>query len=281
MRYWPIPEKFRTKINCTYPAHQRGDLIEEFAEKYFADKPDVNGFTYIPLHWCAWHVNHGYGREKEACVELLRDMPKGRYFTIAQYDGGTLIDDFLTEKGVVTFVQDCRIPHNIIIPLLCDPHPVEVNDQCQWLCSFVGSFTTHPVRKQLRAMYEGRSGFYFGQGHGGNGTALFRNVMRDSTFTLCPRGSGITSFRMFEAVQVGSIPIYISDIHRKPFENKINWDEFCVTLKLEEIDKVEQIVRSMKRPQVEAMRQKCRDVTARYFNMKGTCDEIMEILKTL
>jgi hypothetical protein len=277
MKYVDIPDCFRAKINVNYPAHQRGELIEEFADRYYRDKPDANGFSYIPLHWCAWHVNNGYGKQKDACVRLLQDLPKGRYFTIAQYDGGTLIDDFLTEKGCVTFVCDCKIERNIIIPLLCDPHPVKRDDYTPFLCSFVGSFNTHPVRPALRDMYQRAPGFYFGH----RDTVLFRNVMRQSRFTLCPRGSGITSFRLYEALQVGSIPIYVSDIFRCPFEGKIDWKEICLFFKLEEIGNIEQTVKAIPEKRVNEMRAAGQRAVEKYFNLRGTCDEILEVLKTL
>ena len=35
--------------------------------------------------------------------------------------------------------------------------------------------------------------------------------MRDSLFSLCPRGYGPTSFRLYESIQLGSIPVYIAE----------------------------------------------------------------------
>lgn len=58
MNYLKIPDQFRQKINVNYPAHQRGPMIEDFADVYFRDK-EANGYTYIPLFWTAWHVNNG------------------------------------------------------------------------------------------------------------------------------------------------------------------------------------------------------------------------------
>jgi hypothetical protein len=36
-------------------------------------------------------------------------------------------------------------------------------------------------------------------------------IISQSTFTLCYRGYGLNSFRIKEALQLGSIPVYISD----------------------------------------------------------------------
>jgi glycosyltransferase involved in cell wall biosynthesis len=126
-------------------------------------------------------------------------------------------------------------------------------------------------------MYQRAPGFYFGH----RDTVLFRNVMRQSKFTLCPRGSGITSFRLYEALQVGSIPIYVSDIFRCPFENKIDWKEICLFFKLEEIGNIEQAIKAIPEKRVNEMRAAGQHVVEKYFNLRGTCNEILEVLKTL
>jgi hypothetical protein len=278
MKFVDVPEKYRKRICVNYPPHVTSDMIEGFAEHYFISKPD-NDFTYIPFHWTAWHVNNGYGQAKEEARAFINSLPKGKYFTIAQYDGGTLIDETLVEKGCTTFVQDCTKAHNIIIPLLCDPHPEQfkrVKDP-EYLCCFVGAFDTHPIRGALRDKFNNRPGFYFGRGD----TNLFRFIMCNSSFCLCPRGSGITSFRMYEAMAMGVIPIYISDIHRKPFENKLNWNEFSLTFKHEEIDQIEPAIRQMSKIKIDQMSQRCVEVTRDYFNYEKTCDEIYRILGTL
>jgi hypothetical protein len=212
----------------------------------------------------------------DACKRELSRLPEGKYFTIVQYDGGTLIDDFLKSKGCLTFVSDCVIPDNIPIPLLCDPHPVYRNPSPQFLCTFIGATDTHPIRVKLRDLYGKRPGFFFGRGD----TTLFRNFMRESVFCLAPRGSGITSFRMYEAMQMGCIPVYISDIHRCPFEDKVNWDDISIRLKHEDAHRVEDILRAVPKVKIEEMQVAMKKVCDKYFNMKGTCDEVLNILRT-
>ncbi|KAJ1465033.1 hypothetical protein T484DRAFT_1866809, partial [Baffinella frigidus] len=40
---------------------------------------------------------------------------------------------------------------------------------------------------------------------------LFRDVTAASVFSLAPRGNGASSFRIFEALEHGSVPVYIYD----------------------------------------------------------------------
>jgi hypothetical protein len=59
-----------------------------------------------------------------------------------------------------------------------------------------------------------------------NGEKYFIDLMLDSYIALCPRGAGGQSFRMYEAMQLGTVPLYISDIDCRPFKNWIDW-EIC------------------------------------------------------
>ena len=64
---------------------------------------------------------------------------------------------------------------------------------------------------------------FFGQG------GDWEAVMSGSTFSLAPRGLGPTSFRLYEAISLGSIPIYIWNEKRAvPFEDEVDWSELAV-----------------------------------------------------
>lgn len=49
-----------------------------------------------------------------------------------------------------------------------------------------------------------------------NDSAVFRDVMDNSVFTLCPSGSGPNSIRLWEAMVNGSIPVILSDTWAAP-----------------------------------------------------------------
>ena len=61
--------------------------------------------------------------------------------------------------------------------------------------------------------------------------------MRNSIFSLCPRGFGPTSFRLYEAIQMGTIPVYIAEKneHILPFANKIDWKKLCVIANISDL----------------------------------------------
>jgi len=49
-----------------------------------------------------------------------------------------------------------------------------------------------------------------------------------SKFLLCPRGYGLNSFRLYEAFQLGCVPVVISDENFLPWSDELNWNEFSV-----------------------------------------------------
>jgi len=74
-------------------------------------------------------------------------------------------------------------------------------------------------------------------------TNTFIEVMQDTTFSLCPSGSGPNTIRLWESIAFGAIPIVISDKWRKPeitdyLENIIEVPENINSLKtlLQSID---------------------------------------------
>ena len=66
----------------------------------------------------------------------------------------------------------------------------------------------------------------------------FSDVMSRSIFSLCPRGYGATSFRICEALQHGSIPVYISDKPWIPFNTMIDFNDYGVFIDIKDIDNI-------------------------------------------
>ena len=54
--------------------------------------------------------------------------------------------------------------------------------------------------------------------------------IKESYFSICPRGYGPTSFRLYESIQMGTVPIYISDKFFLPYIEFLDWSEFAILL---------------------------------------------------
>ena len=55
----------------------------------------------------------------------------------------------------------------------------------------------------------------------------FLNEVSLSKFTFCPRGNGSSSFRLFESLEAGSVPIIIGMLDY-PFIDEVDWDSFSI-----------------------------------------------------
>lgn len=69
----------------------------------------------------------------------------------------------------------------------------------------------------------------------------YAQVMASSKFSLCPRGCGLSSYRLFESMSLGVAPVIISDKWR-PVEG-VDWS-FAIFLKERHIPGIDRIVRS-------------------------------------
>jgi hypothetical protein len=68
----------------------------------------------------------------------------------------------------------------------------------------------------------------------------YYNTMLKSKFALCPRGFGVNSIRLFEAMKLGIAPIIVSDDLILPLGPK--WADFCIFIKENDISNLESIV---------------------------------------
>jgi Exostosin family len=120
------------------------------------------------------------------------------------------------------------------------------------LASFMGSRLTHPVRDKLFQF--GRSDIYAKdtsayveqmRHHGAPGERArlweeYADTMADSRFSLCPRGRGAGSIRLFESMKMGRACVIISDAWR-PNEN-VNWGEFSIRVAECDVERIPEIL---------------------------------------
>ena len=101
--------------------------------------------------------------------------------------------------------------------------------------------------------------------------------MAASTFTLAPRGMGPTSFRMYEALSMASLPIYIwNDVRWVPQEKELDWERFAVIVHQSEIDHIPKLVEHIETRGVSEARAYLASIYEDYFTYAGTCRWISE-----
>lgn len=107
---------------------------------------------------------------------------------------------------------------------------------------------------------------------------LFKTFTAKSKFTLCPRGYGKTSFRLYEAMQLGSVPVYISDEHYLPWIDELDWNEFCVLIKPNQIEQLKEILMSYSDEKINKMVKTAQELYHEYFSLDGVCSQIVSRL---
>jgi hypothetical protein len=112
-----------------------------------------------------------------------------------------------------------------------------------------------------------------------NKAEIFKQVTQHSIFSLCPRGYGATSYRLYEAMQLGSIPVYLSDKHLLPWSEEIDWSEFCVVVSPENIQNIPQMTLGITESKARKMQEKLTKIWENYFSIEATCRHITKRVK--
>ncbi len=264
-----VPYQF-TIPTPNYPKHNKSPLIEDYAREYFASAPVNSEWEYVPVGWTGYHCRNGYGKNLKPLQDFVNSLPKKKYWTIVQYDDGILVD-----FQCKTF--SCASKGDYPIPVLCERHKAERLKTRYWAC-FSGNLRTNPIRQEMYRQLSGSAGIYIRDSFT---TASYIKDLCQSVFALCPRGYGLTSFRLYEAMALDCIPIYISDIFWLPFQNKIDWGKCSILIRENEIDRIPGIIQNMNEKEIKERTDYIKQVSDKYFTMEGTCKEIAEIVKGL
>lgn len=139
---------------------------------------------------------------------------------MVQYDDGLLVDF----PNCIVFSAGGKPDLSIPIPLVSDRHNYTGQRDKKYLASFMGNVKTHPIREKMVTAFSGNESIFISNGS----VKEFEEVTAQSYFCLCPRGYGKTSFRLYEAMELGAVPVYISDEHWIPFSDKLDWTKFCI-----------------------------------------------------
>ena len=188
------------------------------------ESPDDADFVYLPVFWTRYHLSHNFGRlglvELADELEPALSMP-GRKFTVCQYDDGPLVD----LGDAITYLGSRKTAGGRDAPLLSSriPRPWTSPSQ-RYRASFVGRVHTHPVREELRRQLSDRGDVLFGDSL--ISPRRYSKSILSSKIALSPRGYGGSSFRFYEAMQLGVVPWLISDFDTRPFKALLDWDSF-------------------------------------------------------
>jgi hypothetical protein len=279
-----------------YPPYHQGEYLEEyffnFYLKHIEDFKKVK-YQYLPVFWTDIYLYSSF------LLNPLQDDlnsldPKSYYFTVSQHDDAPY-QSF--PPNTLKFSAGGNIENTIPIPLICSPivYNKELKEK-DVFCSFVGSITS-PISKwgivsynlriqMLETLVNNKDYILKPKNWGPNVEKdrqdLFLDLTSRSKFTLCPRGYGATSFRLYEAIQLKSIPVYIYyEKPHLPFDKKIKWEDFCVLIDSKNMDTIDDQLKSINEEKYNQMITYGQEVYSKYFTLEGMCNGILETLKEI
>jgi hypothetical protein len=250
-----IPPLFQPKEQALqYPAHNKDYGVEQDfliwlkkQKHLLTNNAQEADWHYLPVYWTRWHINHNFAANREGLDQLQQGVDSvikddAKTFTITQFDGGSL----LNLGKSVEFTAARTTNDGIDIPILCSKHkkpPVAIKKE--YIASFNGSFSTHPMRVEMQKKYAHDPAILV---EGNLPTRFYQRWFWAKSFNvntlasyiaLCPRGTSCNSFRFFEAMQLGVAPCLIGDLDVRPFKNFIPWDDISYYApSVEELDKL-------------------------------------------
>lgn len=128
----------------------------------------------------------------------------------------------------------------------------EPSAEPRYLGSFLGTFTSHPMRQRLaelpkdRFLVEDTTSVFHALRRGDaedlRDAYYFRYVdsMAQSAFVLCPRGLCRGSIRLFEAMRIGRCPVILSDGWVYPA--RVDWQSCSITVAEKDILRLPEIL---------------------------------------
>ena len=101
---------------------------------------------------------------------------------------------------------------------------------------------------------------------------FIQNIL-DSDYTLCVRGGGNFSVRFYETLALGRIPIFVNTDCILPFDNRIDYRQYCVWVEEHEIshigEKVLDFHRSLSSAQFIELQKACSELWRDWLSMDG------------
>jgi hypothetical protein len=281
---------FMVKTNHEYPPNNK-IIFEEYFYNWFIENKPLTNKIYLPIFWTNYYISKGYATQDVSEINKFLDaLDKNKdYFTIIQWDDG-IVNKF-TYSNIYVFGQGGGGQKssqelfngtigNYPIPLNCQSNPNIKIQNKDIFASFIGVIygRNNWIREKLHDNLKNKNGYLF---ENSISYDAFSNVMSRSIFSLCPRGYGATSFRICEALQHESIPVYISDEPWVPFNDMINFNDYGVLIDSKDIEKIDEILKNISEEKIYKKLNFGKQIYNEYYSFEGCANKIINKLNNL
>jgi hypothetical protein len=292
-------EKFKKYLvkaqSPAYPPYHTGPYLEEYFLYYYfknIEKFKNVKHQYIPVLWTELYLH--VASLVDDLQNDLNELDKEKfYFTVSQHDDAPFQQ---LPPNTINFSAGGNQPNTIPIPLICSPITDVKEVEKDIFCSFVGSITaplegwglvSHNLRMKMLETLVDKKEYVLKPKSWTNEVKkerqdLFLDLTARSKFTLCPRGYGATSFRLYEAMQLKSVPVYIYyEKPHLPFVDRINWNDICVLINIDDIGKLDDTLKNISDEKYANMVKTMQETYQKYFTLEGMCNGILETLENI
>lgn len=171
-------------------------------------------------------------------------------------------------------------------PVVCDHSWIQPDPdrRPRWLYAFLGDAIGIPVRERILALQhprglvrdtgrdpanqEGQSSATYDRFH-----REFADVLVDSAFVLCPRGAGVSTFRLFETMKAGRVPVILSDDWVAP--DGPDWPSFALIVAERDVPRIPEILEAAE-PRSAAMGRRARAQWDTWFSESVSFHRMVE-----
>jgi len=265
-------------VDCVYPA----PLEKIMKEKMLNNKENISDkFTFINLSNACIMTNFGDSGMKYFQEQVdLHTEKRNKNLIFITHSINYYIDNIETYGNLFFSVHASENNNHISIPHTI----INVGERVNYhkktkLFSFQGA-PTHKVRETLIKMFPKHcvSSMFF---NNVRFVHIYKKMLTESIFSLCPRGTGVSSIRLWESMASGTIPVIISDGYKLPLENAIDWSSFSVIIKEKDVEKIPQILVSVPEQRRIEMMKSVINIYDEYFNYENLQKTIMINLNEL
>jgi hypothetical protein len=181
------------------------------------------------------------------------------------------------------YVWDCPTQTSQIIFTRYDQIPFLENPK--YLCSFAGSCQNASIRQRLKELSHPRylivdvkrdtikAAVAGDQDWIKKLQEQYVSLIRDTKFSLCPRGGGTNTYRLYESMAMGRAPVILSDDWVTPSEPP--WDEFSIRITERDYKSLFQILEQHEH-RAEEMGKRARYWWEQYFSPEVIFDRAVE-----
>jgi hypothetical protein len=302
-----LPPQFRPKTSIVYPPFKNGEYLEEYFYNWVSGREILNyniNRVYIPAFWTNIQNHPNFKKQAAVLSQIIKDKvneylkadPTANFFTVVQHDDSVLL--WLPKNTLIFGACNGDIP----IPLIYEDNNKTLiqrrncadkgldngadNSGCySLLASFVGS-KTHPVREKMFTELQRYSDVEFrfseiwSNSVQSSLSEMFIQKTLRSRFCLAPRGYGRSSFRFFESMLLGCIPVYIwDDIEWLPYKELLDYSKFSVSVRHDSLGSLHNTLKSISEETYVKMLEEL-DRVSKWFTLEGMSRYILWKLLT-